>query len=45
MDSWDADLYRDSPDLARTTPTWVQHAAATWTAAGLLLLAALFVLV
>lgn len=45
MDFWDADLYRDITRLARTTPTWVQHAPATWTEAGPLLFAALFVLV
>ncbi|MFF1324160.1 MULTISPECIES: hypothetical protein [Streptomyces] len=45
MDFWDADLYRDITDLARATPTWVQHAAATWAEAGLLPFAALFVLV
>lgn len=44
MDLWDADLYRDITDLARATPTWVRHAAAAWTEAGLLLFAALFVL-
>jgi undecaprenyl-diphosphatase len=39
----DADLYRTVTDLARDTPSWVHHLAATWTEAGLLLFGALFV--
>lgn len=43
MDFEDAELYRDITGFARDTPTWVRHAAETWTEAGLLLFAALFV--
>ncbi|MBE8470968.1 phosphatase PAP2 family protein [Streptomyces justiciae] len=44
MDDEDTALYRDITDFAHDTPTWVQHTAETWTEAGLLLFAALFVL-
>ncbi|MGW4757414.1 hypothetical protein [Streptomyces chartreusis] len=44
MDFRDAYLHRDTADLARATRTWVQHAPAVWTEAGVLLFAALFVL-
>jgi membrane-associated phospholipid phosphatase len=43
MDFDDAGLYRDITDTAQDTPSWVQHGAETWTEAGLLLFAALFV--
>ncbi|WP_405586910.1 phosphatase PAP2 family protein [Streptomyces sp. NBC_01092] len=44
MDFWDSELHRDITDLAHGTPTWVQRTAETWTEAGLLLFAALFVI-
>ncbi|MFE7442513.1 hypothetical protein ACFU7X_18915 [Streptomyces chartreusis] len=44
MDFRDAGLCRDTADLARATLTWVQHAPAVWTEAGLLPFAELFVL-
>ncbi|MEU3889652.1 phosphatase PAP2 family protein [Streptomyces sp. NPDC029041] len=38
----DTTLYRDITDFARTTPSWLQHGATTWTEAGLLVFVALF---